>query len=124
MGKQLAGESTLDGSLGVSLARADTLASSGDEQDSAVPCKEGIPELREVASGSMGVVGDSLEVGADSHMEIGASLLGGLVDMEIHVHEDGLDADAGAPCMDVEVEDSASGLEGGALGLGLSELLE
>ena len=98
------------------------MASSGDEEDSAVPCKEGIPELREVAFGSMDVLGDILEEGADSHMEIDASLLGGLVDMEIHVHEDGLDADA--PCMDVEVEDSVNEPVGGALGLGLSELLE
>ena len=98
------------------------MASSDDEEDSAVPCKEGNLKLHEVASGNMDVLGDILEVGADNHMEIDASLLGGLVDMEIHVHEDGLDADA--PCMDVEVEDSVNGLVGGALGQGLSELLE
>lgn len=98
------------------------MASSGDEEGSAVPCREGIPEHREEASGSMDVLGDSLGVDAGSHMEIDASLPGGLVDMVIHVHEDGLDADA--PCMDVEVEDSVNEPVGGALGLGLSELLE
>ena len=65
-------------------------------------------------------LGDSLEVDAGSHMEIDASLLGGLVDMETHEH--GLDADA--PCMGVEAGDSVSGPEGDALGLGLSELQE
>ena len=85
-------------------------------------CRESIL-VHVAASGSMGcVLGGSLEVDADIHMETGASLLGVPVGMGNADHDrvDGSDA----PCKDAEAEDSESGPEDDERGQDRSVLLE